>query len=123
MPSTINEFEPISKTNQFEFKFELMNTETFANDENIFLLGDEIAFLSLSNEIASLLLSDEITTLSSGDEIIPLSPASIRDYLKKTSNENNKYQLCTQEFDNQTAISTINQHFQSFYLAEFTKIR
>ncbi|CAG8629352.1 5787_t:CDS:2, partial [Cetraspora pellucida] len=30
--------------------------------------------------------------------------------------------LCKQEFGNQTAISTINRHFQNFHLAEFTKI-
>ncbi|CAG8685215.1 4936_t:CDS:2 [Cetraspora pellucida] len=48
----------------------------------------------------------------------------VRDYLSSVDDDGGKIcKLCKQEFGSLTAISTINQHFQNFHLAEFTKIK
>ncbi|CAG8481024.1 16658_t:CDS:2, partial [Racocetra persica] len=88
--------------------------ETFSKEIST---GDEIAFSSLDN-IEKTHQKKNIYIVSANKQ------APVRDYLSSIDDDGgNICKLCKQEFGSLTAISTINQHFQNFHLAEFTKIR
>ncbi|CAG8704206.1 18118_t:CDS:2, partial [Racocetra fulgida] len=49
--------------------------------------------------------------------------APVRDYLNELDDGSNEYKVCKQAFGNQTAISTINRHFEAFYPSEYAIIK
>ncbi|CAG8817125.1 16750_t:CDS:2, partial [Racocetra persica] len=75
-----------------------------------------------SDEIAPL-LDNTNQTLSNVSTSSTNNRAPVRDYRLSTPDRCKRCKLCKQTFGNLTAILTINQHFQNFHPAEFTKIK
>ncbi|CAG8684436.1 4374_t:CDS:2, partial [Racocetra fulgida] len=63
----------------------------------------------------------EVISKESPNEETSVTP--VRDYLFELDDGGNKCKVCEQTFGNQTAILTINWHFEAFHPAEFTLIK
>ncbi|CAG8725988.1 1983_t:CDS:2, partial [Racocetra fulgida] len=101
------ESEFLTETDQVESK--LIDKEPF-NEET-----------STSDEIAS--SSQNNTKKLRKKALYATNRAPVRDFLWETDDGGNICQLCKQPFGSQTAISTINRHFETFHPSEFSLIR